>query len=124
MNKISPIHFHCHQFLLSPAFGRDHATPTTNKHEGSIKIFTESSLKSHQYARRGIDFILIYVDEAHPEDSGDFTAESGALMMKQPTSIEERLDNASVLAEWTKIPIYVDTVDNWGESLYGAYPER
>ena len=64
------------------------------------------------------------MDEAHPEDTGDFTAESGALMMKQPTSIEERLDNASVLAERTKIPIYVDTMDNWGESLYGAYPER
>ena len=45
-------------------------------------------------------------------------------MMKQPTSIEERLANASVLAERTKIPIYVDTMDNWGESLYGAYPER
>ena len=39
--------FHCYQFLLSPTFGRDHATPPTDTHECSIKIFTESSLKSH-----------------------------------------------------------------------------
>ena len=64
------------------------------------------------------------MDEAHPEETGDFPAETGNLMMKQPTSIEERLDNASVLAQRTNIPIYVDTIDNWGESLYGAYPER
>ena len=64
------------------------------------------------------------MDEAHPEETGDFLAETGNLMMKQPTSIEERLDNASVLAQRTKIPIYVDTIDNWGEGLYGAYPER
>ena len=57
------------------------------------------------------------MDEAHPEETGDFPAETGNLMMKQPTSIEERLDNASVLAQRTKIPIYVDTIDNWGESL-------
>ena len=77
-----------------------------------------------RYSRRGIDFIIVYVDEAHPIETGDFAADSGNLMMHKPTSIEQRLDNASVLAERTKAPIYVDTIDNWGESLYGAYPER
>jgi len=77
-----------------------------------------------KYSRRGIHFILIYVEEAHAIGTGDFLADSGYLQMKQSTTIEERLCNATVLKEHTKIPVYVDTIDNQGENVYGAHPER
>ena len=83
-----------------------------------------STFKIYQYSRQDINFILVYVEEAHAVDTGDFALDSGYPQMKQPTSIEERLSNASALAEHTDIPIYVDTIYNWGQSLYGAFPER
>ena len=64
------------------------------------------------------------MEEAHAIETGDFLPDSGYLQMKLPTNIEDKLSNASVLGELTKIPIYVDTIDNLGESLYGAHPER
>ena len=64
------------------------------------------------------------MEEAHAIETGDFLPDSGYLQMKLPTNIEEKLSNASVLGDHTKIPIYVDTIDNLGESLYGAHPER
>ena len=75
-------------------------------------------------SRQDINFIIVYMEEAHPIETGDYAPDSGYPQMKQPTSIEERLSNASALAEHTKIPIYVDTIYNWGQSLYGAFPER
>ena len=66
----------------------------------------------------------MYVEEAHAVDTGDLTLDSGHPQMKQPTNIEERISNAAALAEHTDIPIYVDTIDNGGQSLYGAFPER
>ena len=78
----------------------------------------------NQYSRQDINFILVYVEEAHSTDTGDFTLDSGHPLLKQPLNIEKRLSNASALAEHTNIPIYVDTIDNCGQSLYGAFPER
>ena len=77
-----------------------------------------------QYSGRGIHFILVYVEEAHAIDTGDFLADSGYLQMKQPATIEDKLANAAVLKEHTKIPVYADTIEGRGECLYGAHPER
>ena len=82
------------------------------------------SFKSDQYSHRGITFILVYVEEAHAIETEDWPDSKMKLQMKLPTNIEEKLSNASVLGEHTKVPIYVDTTDNLGESLYGAHPER
>ena len=67
---------------------------------------------------------MIYVDEAHPIEQNDFPPETGHLQMHLPQTIEQRMENASVLAEMTSVPVYVDTIENIGESLYGAHPER
>ena len=77
-----------------------------------------------QYSNRGVLFIMIYVDEAHPIEQNDFPPETGSLQMHLPQTIEQRMENASVLAEMTSVPVYVDTIDNIGESQYGAHPER
>ena len=67
---------------------------------------------------------MIYVDEAHPVEQNDFPPETGSLQMHLPQTIEQRMENASVLATMTSVPVYVDTLENIGESLYGAHPER
>jgi len=77
-----------------------------------------------QYSNRGVLFIMIYVDEAHPIEQNDFPPESGSLQMHLPQTIGQRMENAVVLAEMTSVPVYVDTIDNIGESQYGAHPER
>ena len=64
------------------------------------------------------------MEEAHAIDTGDFLADSGYLQMKHSATIEERLSNATVLKEHSKIPVYVDTIDGQGETMYGAHPER
>ena len=64
------------------------------------------------------------MEEAHAVETGDFLADSGYLQMKHSTTIEQRLSNASVLKEHTKVPVYADTMEEMGENLYGAFPER
>ena len=65
---------------------------------------------------------MIYVDEAHPIEQNDFP--NFKFQMHLPQTIEQRMENASVLAEMTSVPVYVDTMENIGESSYGAHPER
>ena len=77
-----------------------------------------------QYSSRGVLFIMIYVDEAHPIEQNDFPPETGTLQMHLPQTIGQRMENASVLAEVISVPVYVDTIENIGESMYGAHPER
>ena len=71
-----------------------------------------------------VRFAMIYVDEAHPVEQNDFPPETGLPQLHLPRTIEQRMENAAVLAGKTSVPVYVDTLDNVGESLYGAHPER
>ena len=71
-----------------------------------------------------VRFAMIYVDEAHPVEQNDFPPETGLPQVHLPMTIEQRMENAAVLAGKTSVPVYVDTLDNVGESLYGAHPER
>ncbi len=71
-----------------------------------------------------IDFILVYIDEAHPVESGDFDAASTNIQMHTATNIKEKMINAGELAHHTKLPIYVDKVDNAACRIYAAFPER
>ena len=71
-----------------------------------------------------VRFAMIYVDEAHPVEQNDFPPETGLPQVHLPLTIEQRMENAAVLAGKTSVPVYVDTLDNVGESLYGAHPER
>ena len=64
---------------------------------------------------------MIYVDEAHPIEQNNYLQK---MQMHLPKTIEQRMENASVLAEMTSVPVYVDTMENIGESSYGAHPER
>ena len=89
-----------------------------------MKRLEEFNALVDRYSNRGVIFIMIYVDEAHPIEQNDFPPETGNLQMHLPQTIEQRMENASVLATMTSVPVYVDTLENIGESLYGAHPER
>jgi hypothetical protein len=71
-----------------------------------------------------IDFICVYIDEAHPIESGDFAADSGVLQMNEHKTMEDRMDCAKDLTEHVKLPIYVDHMENRGCLEYAALPER
>lgn len=69
-----------------------------------------------------VDFVLIYVNEAHPQETGDFSIV--AIQMSSPKVIEERMVNAEVLQDKTGIDVFVDDMCNSASKMFGAMPER
>lgn len=70
------------------------------------------------------DFITIYVDEAHPYDSGDLT-DDYKYRYNTHQKMQDRIEAAQGLAnEFQACPILVDLMDNRASSAYGALPER
>ena len=51
------------------------------------------------------------MEEAHAIDTGDFLADSGYLQIRQPATIEDKLSNAALPKEHTRIPVYVDSIE-------------
>lgn len=71
-----------------------------------------------------VDFVLVYVREAHPTDGWHVRGTKFA-HLSQHKSLEERIEAASLLQqEDVKCPILVDTMDNKCSLAYGAFPER
>ena len=71
-----------------------------------------------------MDFICVYITEAHPIESGDFDEASTNIQMHTAKDLEGKLSNARELANHTKLPIYVDQLDNHACRQYAAFPER
>jgi hypothetical protein len=81
---------------------------------------------SVKYAGR-IDFLVVYIREAHPEDGWVVTMNrSENIQFDDPTSTEERTDVAASCALHLKIgmPVVVDEIDDAVASAYGALPDR
>ena len=75
-------------------------------------------------SRYPIDFLLIYIEEAHPTDGWIF--EKNRYKIRQPVCLEERIAAAKQFAADTslKCPILVDNMHNEANEKYGALPER
>ncbi len=86
----------------------------------SLSKFEELSTRY----REVMDFALVYIDEAHSVESGDYDATSTNLQMYFASNIAEKMENAKELAKHTQLPIFVDKVDNAACQLYAAFPER
>lgn len=81
---------------------------------------------SQKYAGR-VDFLVVYIREAHPEDGWVVTMNrSENIKVDDPTSTEERADVAASCALQLKIgmPVVVDEIDDAVASAYGALPDR
>lgn len=73
--------------------------------------------------QRDVDFLIIYIEEAHPSD-GWVTTDS-PYSIPQHRSLEERVSAARVLQQGApSCALVLDTMANASSSAYGAYFER
>jgi len=76
------------------------------------------------------DFLTIYIEEAHPNDSWELPDATYAPNIKQPTTLTERIELAKCFAsKFQDHPfgtLVVDTLDfyNNAAGAYAAWPER
>jgi Iodothyronine deiodinase len=79
-----------------------------------------------RYAGR-VEFFVIYIKEAHPEDGWALTYNRRAGIEPQdPRSFEERTELAASCAirMRTSIPVLIDDLDNEVARQYGGWPDR
>ena len=74
-----------------------------------------------------VKFLMVYIREAHPTDGRQVGVnEREAILIKQPTTFEERLAVAKEMC--TKldisIPGVIDGMDNKVNEAYSAWPDR
>tara|TARA_B100002051_G_C16356510_1_gene448947 strand:+ start:203 stop:559 length:357 start_codon:yes stop_codon:yes gene_type:complete len=74
-----------------------------------------------------VEFFMVYIKEAHPTDGRQSQANVREnILIKQPTSLEERKEVASEMCSLLKIklPPLVDTLDDKTNQAYSASPDR
>ena len=88
----------------------------------SIKEFGATCRKFKDVA----DFVTIYIDEAHPVDSGDLSEEY-KFRFSTHREMDDRIEATQGLAKEfheENCPITVDFMDNKANMAYGGMPER
>jgi hypothetical protein len=81
---------------------------------------------SQKYAGQ-VDFLVVYIREAHPEDGWVVTMNRNEeIKLDDPTTTDERTDVAEscALRLEIKMPVVVDEIDDAVASAYGALPDR
>ncbi len=77
--------------------------------------------------RDTVEFVVVYIREAHPEDGWVISSnrEQG-IAFNDPTNNNERMEAAASCALRLKIriPVVVDDIDDKIASAYGALPDR
>jgi len=78
---------------------------------------------SQIYQPLGVDFLAVYVSEAHASDEWKL---GSIVEIPQHRTVNDRLAAATKFQKETgyKIPLVVDTLDNEFEKTYAAWPER
>ena len=81
---------------------------------------------AERYADR-VDFVVVYIREAHPEDGWVVTPNrTEGIAFNDPTSDKERHDVAAscALRLQIRMPVVVDKLDDEIARAYGALPDR
>ena len=74
-----------------------------------------------------VQFLTIYIKEAHPEDEWQMDSnEDQGVCYKQPTSLPQRVAIAKDFVERFEydVPMVVDPMDDAAEEAYAGWPER
>ena len=77
--------------------------------------------------RDQVEFVVVYIREAHPEEGWVITSNREEdIVVNDPTTTEARTEVAAACALRLKIrmPVVVDEVDDQIASAYGALPDR
>ena len=83
--------------------------------------------KVYQQYRDRVDFLTIYVKEAHPTDEWQMpdNEDEGVCYLQPRTSAERvAIANDFVKRFHYDIPLLVDAIENPANALYAAWPER
>lgn len=68
------------------------------------------------------EFAIIYIEEAHPNDTWNFKTQ---VMVDSHRTIDDRIEAANKLHMLRPdIPMYIDTMDDKLNTAFGALPER
>uniref|UniRef100_A0A452I140 Iodothyronine deiodinase n=1 Tax=Gopherus agassizii TaxID=38772 RepID=A0A452I140_9SAUR len=69
------------------------------------------------------DFLLVYIEEAHPSDG--WVSSDAAYQIPKHQCLQDRLRAAQLMQEGAPgCPLAVDTMDNASSAAYGAFFER
>jgi type I thyroxine 5'-deiodinase len=74
-----------------------------------------------------VDFLTVYIKEAHPEDEWQMDSnEKEGVCYPQPKTLEQRLRIANDFVRRFDydVPLLVDDIDNAANHLYAGWPER
>jgi hypothetical protein len=95
---------------------------------GNYRTYTESLDEMYRQWKGEVEFVTVYVREAHPVDdrAATPTNETAGILIKQPATLEERCSVAKqcVAALHLQTPLVVDQIDNRVGLTYAAEPDR
>ncbi len=77
--------------------------------------------------RDNVEFVVVYIREAHPEDGWVITSNrEQEIAFNDPTNNAERMEAAlsCAIRLQIKMPVVVDDIDDNIASAYGALPDR
>lgn len=92
----------------------------------SLKSFVKLA---QQYNRFAIDFVIIYINEAHAADGWRFDGPNYSLV-KNHRNVEDRMNAIGVMLDLAEIDeqipisVYADTMDDFTNHFFRAWPER
>ncbi|OYW22126.1 MAG: hypothetical protein B7Z55_05000 [Planctomycetales bacterium 12-60-4] len=95
---------------------------------GNYRTYSESLEVLYRQHREQVQFLRVYVREAHPSDTHAPTGTNAraGILIKQPTTLDERCRIADRCATDLHIetPMVVDDIDNRVGQAYGGWPDR
>jgi hypothetical protein len=95
---------------------------------GNYRTYSESLEEIHRRWKDKVEFLRVYVREAHPvgDRAATGTNALAGILYKQPVTFEERCAVAGDFVQAMKIetPLVVDEIDNRVGRDYGAWPDR
>jgi hypothetical protein len=95
---------------------------------GNYRTYTESLDELYQQRKGEVEFVTVYVREAHPIDDRPATPtnETAGILIKQPQTFEERCNVAKQCVATLRLqtPLVVDEIDNRVGHAYAAEPDR
>ena len=80
----------------------------------------------YQRYRDRVEFLLIYIQEAHPADGWSVQVNPRLRYVKRPVTIEQRFQvaNSCVADLQISMPCLIDSMDNATMVAYNALPDR
>jgi hypothetical protein len=95
---------------------------------GNYRTYSETLEEMYRRRKDDVEFLRIYVREAHPTDHKGTTETNGkaGILIKQPVTLDDRCSVAGQCSAALNIqgPLVVDEIDNRVGRAWGGWPDR